>query len=122
MKLELNARIRGVPGIAGQKWRTWIEASSLSIRSTTRFVKALLIMALRQRDQQQARIAKAAAKSESAASRDLARAGLSKLRALAPREPVQRNELVAPQDIPQIEAEVASGGGQKSVQFHRLKQ
>ena len=50
------------------------------------------------------------------------RAALSKLRALAPREPVQRNELVAPQDIPHIEAEVASGGGQKSVQFHRLKQ
>ena len=50
------------------------------------------------------------------------RAALSKLRALAPREPVQRNDLAAPQDILHIDAEVASGEGQKGVHFHRLKQ
>ena len=79
-------------------------------------------MELHQPSQLQARIAKAVAKSESAASRVLARAGLSKLSALGPREPVQRNAHAAPQDSLRIGAEVAAGGGQKSVQFHRLKQ
>ena len=41
------------------------------------------------------------------------RTGLSKLRALAPREPVQRNEPAAPQDILHLDAEVAVGGPEK---------
>ena len=70
-------------------------------------------MAQRQRGQPQARIAMAAAKSESTASRVLARAGLSKLRALAPGGPVQRNAQAVPQDILHVGTQVAVGEPEK---------
>ena len=65
--------------------------------------KALLILELRQRSQLQARIAKTVGVSESTVSRVLARAGLSKLSDLAPREPVQRYERAAPGDLLHID-------------------
>ena len=65
--------------------------------------KALLIVELRQRSQLQARIAKTVGVSESTVSRVLARAGLSKLSDLAPREPVQRYEHPAPGDLLHID-------------------
>ena len=65
--------------------------------------KALLIVELRQRSQLQARIAKTVGVSQSTVSRVLARAGLSKLSDLAPREPVQRYEHAAPGDLLHID-------------------
>lgn len=65
--------------------------------------RALLIVALRQRSQLQARIAKTVGVSESTVSRVLARAGLAKLSDLAPREPVQRYEHPAPGDLLHID-------------------
>ena len=65
--------------------------------------KALLILELRQRSQLQSRIAKTVGVSESTVSRVLARAGLSKLSDLAPREPVQRYEHEAPGDLLHID-------------------
>ena len=65
--------------------------------------KALLIVELRQRSQLQARIAKTVGVSESTVSRVLARACLSQLSDLAPREPVQRYEHPAPGDLLHID-------------------
>ena len=60
-------------------------------------------MALRQRSQLQARIAKTVGVSEPTVSRVLARTGLSKHTDLAPREPVQRDEHPAPGDLLHID-------------------
>jgi transposase InsO family protein len=65
--------------------------------------KALLIVELRQRCLLQARIAKSVGVSEATVSRVLARAGLSKLSDLQPREPVQRYEHPAPGDMLHID-------------------
>ena len=82
-----------------------VDASSRPRRSPRSIdpAKALLIVELRQRSQLQARIAKAVGVSESTVSRVLARAGLSKLSDLAPREPVQRYEHAAPGDLLHID-------------------
>ena len=81
------------------------DASSRPARSPRAIdpAKALLIVELRQRSQLQARIAKTVGVSESTVSRVLARAGLSKLSDLAPREPVQRYEHPAPGDLLHID-------------------
>ena len=65
--------------------------------------KALLIVELRRRRTLQARIAKSVGVSESTVSRVLARAGLSKLADLEPREPIQRYEHDAPGDLLHID-------------------
>jgi len=65
--------------------------------------KALLIVELRRRRMLQARIAKSVGVSEATVSRVLARAGLSKLSDLEPREPVQRYEHAAAGDLLHID-------------------
>jgi transposase InsO family protein len=65
--------------------------------------KALLIVELRRRCMLQAAIAKSVGISEATVSRVLARAGLSKLSELQPREPVQRYEHAAPGDLLHID-------------------
>jgi transposase len=71
-----------------------VDASSRPARSPRAIApgKALLIVELRRRRMLQAQIAKSVGVSESTVSRVLARAGLSKLSDLEPREPVQRYE------------------------------
>lgn len=64
---------------------------------------ALLIVELRRRRMLQARIAQSVGISESTVSRVLARAGLSKLADLEPREPIQRYEHEAPGDLLHID-------------------
>jgi transposase InsO family protein len=65
--------------------------------------RALLIVELRRRRMLQARIAKSVGVSEATVSRVLARAGLSKLSDLEPREPVQRYEHAAAGDMLHID-------------------
>jgi len=65
--------------------------------------KALAIVELRRRRLTQARIAQALGVAASTVSRVLARAGLSKLRDLAPVEPVQRYEHAAPGELLHID-------------------
>ena len=65
--------------------------------------KALLIVELRQRRMIQSRIAQAVGVSEATVSRVLARAGLSKLSDLQPREPVQRYEHAEAGDLLHID-------------------
>ena len=65
--------------------------------------KALLIVELRRRHQLQAQIAQSVGVSEATVSRVLARAGLSKLSDLQPREPIQRYEHEAPGDLLHID-------------------
>jgi len=65
--------------------------------------KALLIVELRQRRMLQSRIAQSVGVSEATVSRVLARAGLSKLTDLEPREPVQRYEHEKPGDLLHID-------------------
>src|SRR6218665_3668730 len=65
--------------------------------------KALLIVELRQRLMLQSRIAQSVGVSEATVSRVLARAGLSKLSDLEPREPVQRYEHKQPGDLLHID-------------------
>ena len=84
-------------------------------------VKALLIVELRQLNQLQAQFAEAVGESESTASRVLARAGLSKLRAW------RRASRCSGTSLPRRRTSCTSmlkseSVGQKSVQFHRLKQ
>jgi transposase InsO family protein len=64
---------------------------------------AVLIVELRRRRMLQARIAKSVGVSEATVSRVLARAGLSKLSDLEPREPVQRYEHAAAGDMLHID-------------------
>src|SRR5688572_24223629 len=77
------------------------DASSRPLRSPRSIEpgKALLIVELRQRRMLQPRIAKSVGVSEATVSRVLARAGLSKLSDLEPREPVQRYEHEKPGDL-----------------------
>lgn len=65
--------------------------------------KALLIVELRQRRMLQSRIAQSVGVSEATVSRVLARAGLSKLSDLQPREPVQRYEHAQAGDLLHID-------------------
>lgn len=65
--------------------------------------KALLIVELRQRRMLQSRIAQSVGVSEATVSRVLARAGLSKLSDLQPREPVQRYEHAEAGDLLHID-------------------
>lgn len=65
--------------------------------------KALLIVELRQRRMLQAHIARSVGVSVATVSRVLARAGLSRLSALEPREPVQRYEHDHPGDLLHID-------------------
>jgi transposase InsO family protein len=65
--------------------------------------RALLIVELRRRRMLQARIAKSVGVSEATVSRVLARAGLSKLSDLEPREPIQRYEHAAAGDMLHID-------------------
>lgn len=65
--------------------------------------KALLIVELRRRRMLQAQIARSSGVSESTVSRVLARAGLSKLSDLEPREPIQRYEHAAPGELLHID-------------------
>jgi transposase InsO family protein len=78
-----------------------VDASSRPARSPRAIAPgtALLIVELRRRRMLQARIAKSVGVSESTVSRVLARAGLSKLSDLEPREPVQRYEHEAPGEL-----------------------
>jgi len=64
---------------------------------------ALLIVELRQRRMLQAQIARSVGVSEATVSRVLARAGMSKLSDLEPREPVQRYEHAAPGELLHID-------------------
>ncbi len=81
------------------------DASSRPARSPAAIApaKALLIVELRQRRMLQARIAASVGVSASTVSRVLARAGLSKLSDLEPREPVQRYEHEAPGELLHID-------------------
>jgi len=82
-----------------------VDASSRPARSPRAIApgKALLIVELRRRRMLQVQIAKSVGVSESTVSRVLARAGLSKLSALEPREPVQRYEHEAPGELLHID-------------------
>lgn len=82
-----------------------MDASSRPKRSPRAIApaKALLIVELRQRCMLQAQIARSVGVSEATVSRGLARAGLSKLSDLQPREPVQRYEHAAPGDLLHID-------------------
>jgi transposase InsO family protein len=81
------------------------DASSRPARSPKAIdpAKALLIVELRRRSMLQAQIAKGVGVSTATVSRVLARAGLSKLSDLQPREPVQRYEHEAPGDLLHID-------------------
>ena len=81
------------------------DASSRPARSPRAIAPAtaLLIVELRHRRLLQAQIAKSVSVSESTVSRVLARAGLSKLSDLEPREPVQRYEHEAPGELLHID-------------------
>lgn len=81
------------------------DASSRPARSPAAIepAKALLIVELRKRRMLQARIASSVGVSAATVSRVLARAGLSKLSELEPREPVQRYEHEAPGELLHID-------------------
>lgn len=81
------------------------DASSRPMRSPRSIDsgKALLIVELRKQRMLQARIARSVGVSESTVSRVLARAGLSKLSDLEPREPIVRYEHEAPGDMLHID-------------------
>jgi len=81
------------------------DSSSRPVRSPRAIApgKALAIVELRRRRLTQARIAQALGVAASTVSRVLARAGLSKLRDLAPVEPVQRYEHAAPGELLHID-------------------
>jgi transposase InsO family protein len=81
------------------------DASSRPARSPRSIepAKALLIVELRRRSMLQRQIATAVGVSSATVSRVLARAGLSKLSDLQPREPVQRYEHAAPGDLLHID-------------------
>lgn len=82
-----------------------VDASSRPRRSPRAIEpgKALLIVELRQRRMLQSRIAHSVGVSEATVSRVLARAGLSKLSDLQPREPVQRYEHAAAGELLHID-------------------
>uniref|UniRef100_UPI000AF3C932 helix-turn-helix domain-containing protein n=1 Tax=Cupriavidus sp. D384 TaxID=1538095 RepID=UPI000AF3C932 len=81
------------------------DASSRPVRSPRAIdsSKAPLIVELRQRRMLQRQIARSVGVSESTVSRVLARAGLSRLADLQPREPVMRYEHAAPGDLLHID-------------------
>jgi transposase InsO family protein len=105
---------QGVTAATARKWlgrylasgeAAMADASSRPARSprATEPGKALLIVELRRRRMTQARIALSVGVSESTVSRVLARAGLSKLSALEPVEPVVRYEHDSPGDLLHID-------------------
>jgi hypothetical protein len=69
---------------------------------------ALLIVELRQRRMLQSQIARSVGVSEATVSRVLARAGMSRLSDLEPREPAQRCEHAAPGDLLHIDTKAIS--------------
>lgn len=87
----------GVPALADASSRPSV--SPRAIDSS----KALLIVELRQRRMLQRQIARSVGVSASTVSRVLARAGLSRLTDLQPREPVMRYEHAAPGDLLHID-------------------
>jgi transposase InsO family protein len=104
----------GVTAATARKWlRRFLaggevalaDASSRPVSSPRAIepAKALLIVELRRRRLTQARIAVSVGVSESTVSRVLARAGLSKLRALEPAEPVVRYEHERPGELLHID-------------------
>jgi transposase InsO family protein len=108
------ARQHGVTPPTARKWlgrflaggeAGLADASSRPARSprTIEPCKALLIVELRKRRMLQARIAKSVGVCESTVSRVLARAGLSKLSDLDPKEPLVRYEHEAPGDLLHID-------------------
>lgn len=108
------AALHGVTPPTARKWlgrylaedeAGLMDASSRPKRSPSAIApaKALLIVELRQRCMLQAQIARSVGVSEATVSRVLARAGLSKLSDLQPREPVQRYEHAAPGDLLHID-------------------
>ena len=114
LNAPLAASSHGVTAPTARKWlgrylaggeAALADASSRPARSPRAIepAKALLIVELRQRRMLQARIASSVGVSASPVSRVLARAGLSKLSDLEPREPVQRYEHEAPGDLLHID-------------------
>jgi transposase InsO family protein len=110
----LAASRHGVTAPTARKWlgrylvggeAALADASSRPVRSPAAIepAKALLIVELRKRRMLQARIANSVGVSASTVSRVLARAGLSKLSDLEPREPVQRYEHEAPGELLHID-------------------
>ena len=108
------ASLHGVTPPTARKWlgrylaegeAGLLDASSRPKRSPRAIAPttALLIVELRQRRMLQARIARSVGVSEATVSRVLARAGMSKLSDLEPREPVQRYEHAAPGDLLHID-------------------
>ena len=107
----------GLHGVTPPTARKWLgrylaegqaglmDASSRPKRSPRAIAPAtaLLIVELRQRRMLQAQIARSVGVSEATVSRVLARAGISKLSDLEPREPVQRYEHAAPGELLHID-------------------
>ena len=107
----------GLQGVTPPTARKWLgrylaegeaglmDASSRPKRSPRAIAPAtaLLIVELRQRRMLQARIARSVGVSEATVSRVLARAGMSKLSDLEPREPLQRYEHAAPGELLHID-------------------
>jgi len=114
MKPCAAAAAQGVSAPTGRKWlgrylvqgeAGLMDRSSRPLRSPRSIApgQALAIVELRRRRLTQARIAQALGVSGSTVSRVLARAGLSKLRDLAPVEPVLRYERDAPGELLHID-------------------
>lgn len=114
LSAPLAASRHGVTPPTARKWlgrylaggeAALADASSRPARSPRSIepAKALLIVELRQRCMLQAKIATSVGVSASTVSRVLARAGLSKLSDLQPREPVQRYEHEAPGELLHID-------------------
>lgn len=108
------ALAHGVTAATARKWHARFlcegeaglaDASSRPARSPRAIepAKALLIVELRKRRMTQARIAASVGVSEATVSRVLARAGMSKLSFLEPKEPVMRYEHDAPGDLLHID-------------------
>lgn len=88
---------QGVPGLRDASSRPQLSPRAIAPQ------RALAIIELRRRRLTQARIARSLGVSESTVSRVVGRAGLSKLAALEPSEPVVRYEHAAPGDLVHID-------------------